>query len=88
MSSSRNTRTTNEFLCLPAIQRPLRSQESLKQPNLLNSIIMTRMDLVPDINDVLSFLAEFDASVVGVHTHTGNGQSASVDLNSKQAIKV
>ena len=48
---------------------------------------MTRMDLVPDINDILSFLAEFAASVVGVHTHTGNGQPASVDLNSKQAIK-
>ena len=89
MLSGRNTRVTNEFLCLPADSTPTALSRVIETaPNLLNSIIMTRMDLVPDINDMLSFLAEFAASVVGVHTHTGNGQSASVDLSSKQAIKV
>ena len=47
---------------------------------------MTRMDLVPDINELLPFLAEVSASIIAVYNEASKSQLSSVDLASKVPV--
>ena len=49
---------------------------------------MTRLDLIPDAEDLVAELAEITASVVAVYNHTSNDDLASVDLSSQKTTKV
>ena len=76
-----------QFLCLAADS----SASSLhnfvaNSPDLFRSIIMTRMDLVPDINELLPFLAEVSASIIAVYNEASKSQLSSVNLPSKVPV--
>ena len=69
------------FLCLAADSSPnILHNFVTTAPGLLQSILMTRMDLVADINDLLPALAEFSASIRGVYNEGSKKPLASVDL--------
>ena len=80
---------TNHFLCLAA-DASLYSLRKIvdTSPELLRSIVMTRLDLIPDAEDLVAELAEIAASVVAVYNHTSNDDLASVDLSSQKTTKV
>ena len=77
-----------QFLCLAADSSPAVLQNFVSaSPNLLQSIIMTRMDLVADIDYLLPVLAEFSASISGVHNEGSKKMLASVDLSPENSIE-
>ena len=80
---------TNHFLCLAA-DASLYSLRKIvdTSPELLKSIVITRLDLIPDAEDLVAELAEIAASVVAVYNHTSNGDLASVDLSSQKTTKI
>ena len=80
---------TNHFLCLAA-DASLYSLRKIvdTSPELLRSIVMTRLDLIPDAEDLVAELAEIAASVVAVYNHTSNDDLASVDLPSQKTTKI
>ena len=80
---------TNHFLCLAA-DASLYSLRKIvdTSPELLRSIVMTRLDLIPDAEDLVAELAEIAASVVAVYNHTSNDDLASVDLSSQKTTKI
>ena len=49
-------------------------------PDLLQSIVLTRLDLVCDIDDMLSLLAELSASIAGVYNQPSKEGRDSVAL--------
>ena len=74
-------REIKQFLCLAADSSPnILNNFVATAPELLQSILMTRMDLVADINDLLPALAEFSASIRGVYNEGRKKPLASVDL--------
>ena len=76
-----------QFLCLAADSSASSLQNFVaNSPNLFRSIIMTRMDLVPDINELLPFLAEVSASIVAVYNEASKSELSSVDLASKVPV--
>jgi len=79
----------NHFLCVAA-DASLYSLRKIVDtcPELLKSIVMTRLDLTPDAEDLVGELAEIAASVVAVYTHTSNDDLASVDLSSQKTTKI
>ncbi len=77
-----------QFLCLAADCSPTALQNLVSSsPDLLRSIIVTRMDLVADIDDLLTILAEFSASISGVCNATSKRSLASVDLSPEANIE-
>ena len=73
----------NHFLCLAA-DAALHSMRKIvdTSPDLLQSIVMTRLDLIPEIDDLLAALADLSGSILAVYSHTSNDDLASVDLPS------
>ena len=77
-----------QFLCLAADSSPAVLHNFASAcPDLLQSIIMTRMDLVADIDDLLPVLAEFSASISGVYNEGSKKTLASVDLSPENSIE-
>ena len=84
-----NKLDVNHFLCLAA-DAALHSLRKIvdSSPDLLKSIVMTRLDLIPEIDDLLAALADLSGSILAVYSHTSNDDLASVDLLSETAAKV
>ena len=84
-----NKLDVNHFLCLAA-DAALHSLRKIvdTSPDLLKSIIMTRLDLIPEIDDLLAALADLSGSILAVYSHTSNDDLASVDLLSETTAKV
>ena len=71
----------NEFLCLSADSAPSAMFQLIESfPDLLESIVLTRLDLVCDIDDMLSLLAELSASIAGVYNQASKEGRDSVAL--------
>ena len=80
---------TNDFLCLAADASLYSLRKIIEtSPELLKSLVMTRLDLIPDAEDLVAELAEIAASVVAVYNHTSNDDVASVDLSSQKTTKI
>ena len=80
---------TNHFLCLAADASLYSLRKIIEtSPELLKSIVMTRLDLIPDAEDLVAELVEIAASVVAVYNHTSNDDLASVDLSSQKTTKI
>ena len=87
--SKLNKLEVNHFLCLAA-DAALHSLRKIvdSSPDLLKSIVMTRLDLIPEIDDLLAALADLSGSILAVYSHTSNDDLASVDLTTQTTANV
>ena len=79
----------NQHLCLAADCSPsILGTFTESAPDLLKSVIMTRLDLIPEINGLISALAESSASIQAVASQTGKYSQDSVDLAAEESSKI
>ena len=89
ITSKVNESEIKEYLCLSADSAPSSMFQLVESfPDLLQSIVLTRLDLVCDIDDMLSLLAELSASIAGVYSQTSKDDHASVDLKTETTSNI